>query len=249
MNQLVKGAVGFNGDRGDVVTVVATKFEPQIDPNAVPWYRDENYQTIVNAGVIGGIFLVVFFAVVRPMVRRLLAPEIDPKALADAAAQAASLQAQMAIDVATAESVAAKNAAESARQAHEGEMVRISEEAMRAAQESARLAEEARLAAEAKAAADAKAAAVIKARIDRLGCGGGDGGAAADLLGAGHQRRRVAGAVWPCLGANRRSASLGRGHHHRAFARYPQLRRASATTVGRRTCAASGQHTGRSDQD
>lgn len=164
LNQLVKGAVGFNGDRGDVVTVVATKFEPQIDPNAVPWYRDENYQTIVNAGVIGGIFLVVFFAVVRPMVRRLLAPEIDPKALADAAAQAASLQAQMAIDVATAESVAAKNAAESARQAHEGEMVRISEEAMRAAQESARLAEEARLAAEAKAAEDARLAAEAKAR-------------------------------------------------------------------------------------
>jgi len=29
LNQLVKGAVGFNNERGDVVTVVGTKFEPQ----------------------------------------------------------------------------------------------------------------------------------------------------------------------------------------------------------------------------
>ncbi|BDU52240.1 flagellar basal-body MS-ring/collar protein FliF [Limnohabitans sp. INBF002] len=165
LNQLVKGAVGFNNDRGDVVTVVGTKFEPQYDPTVIPWYRDENYQVMVNAGVVGGIFLLILLTVVRPMVRRLLAPEIDPKALAAAAADAATSQAQMAIDVATAENAAAQAAAAHAKRSHEGEMLRISEEAIRAAEESARLAqnatrtaEEARLAAEAKALADAQAA-------------------------------------------------------------------------------------------
>jgi flagellar M-ring protein FliF len=175
LNQLVKGAVGFNNDRGDVVTVVGTKFEPQYDPTVIPWYRDENYQVMVNAGVVGGIFLLILLTVVRPMVRRLLAPAIDPKALAAAAAEAASSQAQMAIDVATAENAAAQAAAAHAKKSHEGEMLRISEEAMRAAEESARLAqeatrtaEEARLAAEAKAAADAQAAEEARLREEAL---------------------------------------------------------------------------------
>jgi flagellar biosynthesis/type III secretory pathway M-ring protein FliF/YscJ len=164
LNQLVKGAVGFNNDRGDVVTVVGTKFEPQYDPTVIPWWRDENYQVMVNAGVVGGIFLLILLTVVRPMVRRLLAPEIDPKALAAAAADAATTQAQMAIDVATAENAAAQAAAAHAKKFHEDEMLRISDEAMRAAEESVRLsqeatyaAEQARLAAEAKAAAEALA--------------------------------------------------------------------------------------------
>ncbi len=165
LNQLVKGAVGFNNDRGDVVTVVGTKFEPQYDPTVIPWYRDENYQVMVNAGVVGGIFLLILLTVVRPMVRRLLAPEIDPKALAAAASDAATLQAQLAIDVANAENAAAQTAALASKRAHDGEMLRISEEAIRAAEESARLseeatrmAEEARIAAEAKALAEAQAA-------------------------------------------------------------------------------------------
>jgi flagellar biosynthesis/type III secretory pathway M-ring protein FliF/YscJ len=175
LNQLVKGAVGFNNDRGDVVTVVGTKFEPQYDPTVIPWWRDENYQVMVNAGVVGGIFLLILLTVVRPMVRRLLAPEIDPKALAAAAADAATTQAQMAIDVATAENAAAQAAAAYAKKTHDGEMLRISEEAMRAAEESARLSQEAtyaaeqvRLAAEAKAAADALAAEEARLREEAL---------------------------------------------------------------------------------
>jgi flagellar M-ring protein FliF len=158
LNQLVKGAVGFNETRGDVVTVVATKFEPQFDPSIVPWYRDENYQVMVNAGVVGSIFLLVLLLVVRPMVRRLTAPEVDPAAVAAAAAEAANAEAKMAIEVATAESAAAKLSAQQAREAHEAEIARIAEEAMLAAQEAARLSEEARIAAAAKAEADALAA-------------------------------------------------------------------------------------------
>ena len=78
LNQLVKGAVGFNEERGDVVTVVATKFEPLVVANAIPWYRDENYQTLTNAAVVGAIFLFVLLGVIRPMVKRMTKPELDP---------------------------------------------------------------------------------------------------------------------------------------------------------------------------
>jgi len=148
LNQLVKGAVGFNETRGDVVTVVATKF----------WYRDENYQVMVNAGVVGAIFLLVLLLVVRPMVRRLTAPKFYPGAVAAAAAEAANAEAKMAIEVATAEAAAAKLSAKQAREAHEAEIARIAEEAVLAAQEAARLSEEAQIAAAAKAEADALAA-------------------------------------------------------------------------------------------
>ncbi|MEI7496667.1 MAG: flagellar M-ring protein FliF C-terminal domain-containing protein, partial [Betaproteobacteria bacterium] len=158
LNQLVKGAVGFNETRGDVVTVVATKFEPQFDPSIIPWYRDENYQVMVNAGVVGAIFLLVLLLVVRPMVRRLTTPDVRPADLAAVAAEAANAEAKMAIEVATAEAAAAKLSAQQAREAHEAEIARIAEEAMLAAQEAARLSEEARIAAAAKAEADALAA-------------------------------------------------------------------------------------------
>ena len=158
LNQLVRGAVGFNEQRGDVVTVVATKFEPQIDPNAVPWYMDEQYQTMVNAGVVATIFLIIFMGVIRPMIKRMLRPPLDPAAIAAAAAEAASLEAKMALEVATAESAAAQLAVKTARNAHEAEVGRISTEAVLAAQQAARLASQARSAADAKAEAEALAA-------------------------------------------------------------------------------------------
>ena len=165
LNQLVRGAVGFNEARGDMVTVVATKFEPVIDPNAVPWYLDENNQILVNAGVIGGLFLLLLLTVVRPMVRRLTRPEIDPAALAAAAAEAANAEARAAIEVATAEAAAAQATAKAAKEAHEAEVARMQEEAALAAAEAARQAEEARLAADAKAAEEAAAREAMAAQM------------------------------------------------------------------------------------
>jgi flagellar M-ring protein FliF len=120
---------------------VGTKFEPQIDPTAVPWYRDENYQILVNAGVVGGIFLLVLLTIVMPMVRRLTTPPVDTAAIAAAAAAAAAADAQMAIDVATAESVAAQTSAKMAKEAHEAELARVKAEAEKNA-EMARVAAE-----------------------------------------------------------------------------------------------------------
>ncbi len=93
LNQLVRGAVGFSEDRGDVVTVVATRFEPQIDPDAIPWYKDETLSSIANSAVVALLFLLFLLMVVRPMIRKMVRPEVDPTAIAAAAADAAAREA------------------------------------------------------------------------------------------------------------------------------------------------------------
>ncbi len=93
LNQLVRGAVGFSEDRGDVVTVVATRFEPQIDPDAIPWYKDETLSSIANSAVVALLFLLFLLLVVRPMIRKMVRPEVDPTAIAAAAADAAAREA------------------------------------------------------------------------------------------------------------------------------------------------------------
>ena len=155
LNQLVRGAVGFSEDRGDVVTVVATRFEPQIDPDAIPWYKDETLTGLANSGVVALLFLLFLFLVVRPMVRKLTKPEVDPVAIAAAAAEAASREAaaaerlkaerialavseaaaKMAMEKAAAEEAAAKQAAE------EAAAKLAAEEAAKAAAEAALLAQ------------------------------------------------------------------------------------------------------------
>jgi len=93
LNQLVRGAVGFKEDRGDVVTVVATRFETPVDPDAVPWYKDEALAGMANSAVIALLFMLFLFLVVRPMVRKLTTPDFDPAAIAAAAADAAAREA------------------------------------------------------------------------------------------------------------------------------------------------------------
>jgi flagellar M-ring protein FliF len=76
-----------------VVTVVSTRFEPQIDPDAVPWYKDESIAGMANSAVVALLFLLFLFLVVRPMVRKLTTPDFDPAAIAAAAADAAAREA------------------------------------------------------------------------------------------------------------------------------------------------------------
>ena len=169
LNQLVRGAVGFSEERGDVVTVVATRFEPQIDPDFIPWYKDEGVVAIANSLVVALLFLLFLFFVVRPMVRKLTKPEFDPVAIAAAAAEAAAREAAAAerlkaerISEAVAlvaaqaarEKLEREEAAEAARLAAEAEAQRIADEAMAAAR---KLEEEARVAREAAVAAAALA--------------------------------------------------------------------------------------------
>ncbi len=149
LNQLVRGAVGFNDQRGDIVTVVATRFETPADPDAVPWYKDEALASMVNSGVIAALFLMFVLFVVRPMIKKMMKPEVDPAAIAAAALAAASAEAATAEKIRTerianAEAeAAARLVAEKAAREEAAEKARLAAEA---------LAREAQLAEEAAAA-------------------------------------------------------------------------------------------------
>ena len=157
LNQLVRGAVGFNDKRGDVVTVVATRFETPVDPDAVPWYKDESLASLANSGVVALLFLTFLMFVVRPMIKKLNKPEIDPAALAAAALAAASAEAASAEKMrteriasaeaeaavrATAERIAREEAAEIARKAKEEEVIQFQMAEEASAAEAVRMAEE-----------------------------------------------------------------------------------------------------------
>ena len=159
LNQLVRGAVGYSEDRGDVETVVSTHFEPPVDPDAVPWYKDETIAGVANSTVIAILFLIFLIVVVRPMVKKLTTPPFDAAAMATAAAEAAAREASAAerlkaeriaeaVAAAAAKVVADRAAAEAAAEA---ERLRLLEEArIKAEQETE---ERLRLQAEAEAAA------------------------------------------------------------------------------------------------
>ncbi len=157
LNQLVRGAVGFNDKRGDVVTVVATRFEPTIDPDAVPWYKDEALASLANSGVVAVLFLTFLLFVVRPMIKKLNKPEIDPASLAAAALAAASAEAASAEKMraeriaaaeaeaavrATQERMAREEAEENARRAKEEELLQLQMAEEASAAEAVRMAEE-----------------------------------------------------------------------------------------------------------
>ena len=157
LNQLVRGAVGFNDKRGDVVTVVATRFEPPVDPDAVPWYKDESLASLANSGVVALLFITFLLFVVSPMIKKLNKPEVDPAALAAAALAAASAEAAAAEKmrterIANAEADAAVRAAqeraareeaeEKVRKAKEEELMQLQMAEEASAAESVRMAEE-----------------------------------------------------------------------------------------------------------
>ena len=157
LNQLVRGAVGFNDKRGDVVTVVATRFEPPVDPDAVPWYKDESLASLANSGVVALLFITFLLFVVSPMIKKLNKPEIDPASLAAAALAAASAEAASAEKMrterianaeaeaavrATQERAAREEAEEKIRKAKEEELMQLQMAEEASAAESVRMAEE-----------------------------------------------------------------------------------------------------------
>ena len=73
MESLIRGVIGFKEDRGDIVTVVQAKFEPEKIPEiSNPWYKEEAVVSSVKSGVVGVMFLAFLFLVVKPAVMRSL---------------------------------------------------------------------------------------------------------------------------------------------------------------------------------
>ena len=74
---LVKGVVGFDPERGDVVTIVSAAFdEPLVIDTSLPWY--ESTQVISTIKGLGAMlaFIMLLLVVVRPVIKSYL-PDID----------------------------------------------------------------------------------------------------------------------------------------------------------------------------
>lgn len=90
MQQLVRGVVGFDQQRGDLVTVVPARFEPPVPMETIPWYLEDMVQNGLKSALVAISFIVFMMIVVRPIMRNLLAAhqkaqaeEEAQKALAD----------------------------------------------------------------------------------------------------------------------------------------------------------------------
>ena len=74
---LVKGVVGFNAERGDVVTIVSAKFEePSIIENQMPWYESAQVMSTVKSLGAALTFIALLFIVIRPVIKSYL-PAVD----------------------------------------------------------------------------------------------------------------------------------------------------------------------------
>ena len=73
LTSLVKGVIGFNEKRGDVVTVIATKFEPKKEVVTIlKWYENEQLLDVIKSLTLVLAFIAVVLAVIRPIVKSYL---------------------------------------------------------------------------------------------------------------------------------------------------------------------------------
>ncbi len=108
MQDLVRGVVGFDETRKDVVSVVQAKFEPEVPMDlSIPWHKDETVMNNVKSGFLGLMFVAFLMVVVRPVVMHMMNRDKE-------AAQAAAQTIQLAQEEALALEMAATAAAESA---------------------------------------------------------------------------------------------------------------------------------------
>ena len=83
MQQVVRGVVGFDPTRGDIVTVVPAKFEAPAPMETIPWYLEDMVQSGITSALIATSFIVFLMIVVRPVMRNLY----DKSAEAEASAK------------------------------------------------------------------------------------------------------------------------------------------------------------------
>jgi len=114
MQELVRGVVGFDEGRKDVVSVVQAKFEPEVPMDlTIPWHKDESVMTNIKSGFLGLMFVAFLMVVVRPVVMHMMNRD---KEAAQAAAESIQLAQEetLALEAAAAASADAANAEPSA---------------------------------------------------------------------------------------------------------------------------------------
>ena len=89
MLQLVQGVVGYDQQRGDIVTVVPAKFEPPAPLESIPWYMEDAVQMGFKSALLAISFILFMLIVVKPVMRHLMPEQTaeeaseEQKALAD----------------------------------------------------------------------------------------------------------------------------------------------------------------------
>ena len=114
IQELVRGVVGFDEARKDVVSVVQAKFEPELAMDlSIPWHKDEAVLTNIKSGFLGLMFVAFLMVVVRPVVMHMMNRD---KEAAQAAAQTIQLAQEeaLALEMAATEAAAASGAEPSA---------------------------------------------------------------------------------------------------------------------------------------
>ena len=81
LTELVRGVVGYKEGRGDVVTIVPTKFATPED-TSLPWFTDPAVMDNVKIALAGLIFLVILLTIVRPVINHLTGKSMDMEQLA-----------------------------------------------------------------------------------------------------------------------------------------------------------------------
>ena len=94
VNNLVRGVVNFDAERGDQVTVVATPFDPPADlEDLMPWYENVLLLNMIKGVFAMTVFLMIAFILIRPVAYKLLnIPLPHERKAAEAAAQAAAAE-------------------------------------------------------------------------------------------------------------------------------------------------------------
>ena len=110
----MRGVVGFDEARKDVVSVIPAKFEPDVPIDlSIPWHKDDAVLTNLKSAMLGLMFVAFLMAVVRPVVVHMM--ERDKQAAADAAERVQLAQEEaLAIERAETEEAAAAGAEPSA---------------------------------------------------------------------------------------------------------------------------------------
>jgi len=144
MLNLVRSAVGYNEERGDVVTVAPARFETLAPEPPKPWYADPDIQNVIKIGIAAFVIIVFLLAVVRPMVKgptinqQIMPPygptpeevkQLEAKAAEEAKAQLENKMAEEAKIAEEEQAAAEALAAEEARIAEEAEQYAAAEAA------------------------------------------------------------------------------------------------------------------------
>ena len=94
VNNLVRGVVNFDAERGDQVTVVATPFDPPVAlEDLMPWYENVLLLNMIKGVFAMTVFLLIAYMLIRPVAYKLLGiPLPHERKAAEAAAKAAAAE-------------------------------------------------------------------------------------------------------------------------------------------------------------